>query len=1822
MNSTLRKKTVTATRTLLYLPIHYHRHIIYIKRYPHYYKEEIKYFNHYLPEYASYQGIINETQEAVRNINKVSPELINETMKSIKSLMAFVEENTGPAVNETLKQMKETMPKLNDAIEKSTVLFDKTTETIQTTIKTADNVRTIANFDYSHALVKMVQLIRCRNIFDVILLFIDTFMLYIPFNFSYSDIISSITKLFQRETTPLQASKERDLPVTQGCEQYAPLVLSTLITLSGSLILCKVPSEKWVSQKFDRIAQNFANFSKLFSGSKSLVSIYELLFTTFSKLYGDVYNIEYPGKQALEKLGDDYDNYKKWYLAINHLDNVETYDKLSYCTETRELVNKLNVEATIYGRALLDIKVEPKFMSTYLSSVGKIKKLNDHMLKIGSLLDRKIDPFCVWLTGAPGQGKSFALPSFINAIADKRGFPKKGRIYCKPSSEKFWSNYAGQFAVVIDDIGQVRDQHIVDYFGEFMIYKSNTLWTVNMSDNAEKGKPFTSEVVFCTTNSPFPQPEHINTFDAIYRRRDLLIETKCEGSPYKQNGTFNNMRYRLLDPMTPNVELSEWMDHDEMLHFVTETAFVYLDHQDKVIGRKPWDFPITQGVEFRPHNSRQDHLVLPSIVGEYFDEVPLDEETTDEDWFVPPMVNGYPDWTIATAMQRLHSPVVMLPNIDEIHIQDLFGISTYFDEIGQERPRSIWVSDVLSFGGFNLHEIDNNYERLEVVKEIDEMRRLGPDTYLGAWNLNVLNGLDGFRINKSPYDWLYAIQNLYVDMPTRYLSMLLEVERQMQELIMFNYFELNNPFYAAYHTLENRFNIHYMCYDAALQIPHYQGKYEDAVSYTSKSESIEIIQEEITLKMLRNDYIVTNKYYEGSLTWENYLTNISIIISSTTTSMDEEYFLYPKLTQEMNDNLNDYFITFKIQNQLDLVRLKTILDQEHYNLVKQGKVMTFIKDSLDSVKAKMSSLPHFLTFKNVTIAIAGIISAIGIYKLIQFGRDLTANTDREDAIETMEGEISVEDWILNSNNKTQGAAYYTAERRQVAKRIKPHTIRPVVQGLNDTNSEELISNRILKSLVTFKAVRTNGRIYGQNAFRLAGNMLLLNRHAFYLVERDCDIHITLYNGVNIHQKFDPDRLVLAKNYDLAIYMCDGSMPPAKNNIPHLLRDEDLKYNNIIPTTLVGYDMANDLIFKEFIKAKVYDVPRKFLDESSNQVFLTPKGWTYNANTSYGMCGAMMIASNTKLPRKIIGFHSAKYLNSNDAFGTLVTQEMISEMQAKLPKKYQTMVHSEEEEYDEIKLGHLQGTTMEVLVPFHQEKNDLEGNFSYYKKMHKAILSQGKTSIKRSPIFEMIKEHQTEPAILHINDPRMDERQDPLVKQILSYGQPIKPFEKKDLIVAMDQVTTEIMHKVQPLTQNIDVLTESEAINGIPDLEYYDRMDMHTSPGYPYTQTRKKGQSGKAYLFKQHLNGDYSVEDSLLRRNLDYREHQAKLGYRSRSIWTDCLKDERRKLPKIKQGNTRSFTMGPVDYTILARKYMLHFCAAFYAAHTDFFSSVGITPESSDWTRLYERLNRFGPYSINKDYEKFDRKTRGEIIEYVCELVVTWYGKQHDDEFRNVIYVLLNELTHTNVIMRDLYYMKHQGIPSGNFMTVIINTIINAIYLRFIYRRLCRRFGKKDYLDKYSEMVGDAIYGDDDKLSPRPEIVDFFNFTNLKAEFAIYGINITPSSKDEKIVDYEALGDGTYLKRMFKQHDYFKEKFLAPIELTTIYELTNWITDSNDEIMQIRLNCEDALKFAFHYGFEFFSELKGKINAALTEKNIDPVHISYDTCDENWLLTFK
>lgn len=713
---------------------------------------------------------------------------------------------------------------------------------------------------------------------------------------------------------------------------------------------------------------------------------------------------------------------------------------------------------------------------------------------------------------------------------------------------------------------------------------------------------------------------------------------------------------------------------------------------------------------------------------------------------------------------------------------------------------------------------------------------------------------------------------------------------------------------------------------------------------------------------------------------------------------------------------------------------------------------------------------------------------------------------------------------------------------------------------------------------------------------IGGRDCLLPTH-FFKELKDGDLFQLYHDHAWVDVAFDLRKLRQIPNKDACLYEMPPQIHAYKDKVKHFISESDLPYVKKVDSSLVKLTGGKTMVFAgtaQAIRSIEYDLKNP---DCSVTPILIQNAFTYtDIPVVAGDCGSVLICHSSRVSGVVLGIHVAG--TSAQGYTTLITREMLNSLRQNSIQKLGTPAPAAQAHFSN-------------LVP--------QGHFGRIGTVSPAemIVQSDKSQIIPTTIHNEVFETVVGPSVLHARDPRLAKKVSPLKKGIEKYGTTVPPFPRKDLDLIEEYLKSEVARF--PKAREPTRLTLRENIQGIPEIEGYEKLPMDTSPGWPYVLSRPKYEKGKKYLFDVELG---EIVDEELKSKLSARRDLANLGERVTSVWTDCLKDERRPLEKISSGSTRVFTIPPVDFSLLLRECTMDFAVATKNARHFSFTKVGIDAQSLEWTALFNWLSAKSNLCIAGDFSRYDGTIPAELIMMFFRIIYYFYTNSDDPELDRDLYnslmVLGDEIVHTVQLAKDQLYVTHIGNPSGNPLTVILNSFVNIMYMLLAWLGTMRTTNPQYCsVASFFDHVRAAVYGDDNLLSITAEVIDIFNQETISDYLQRYSITYTNESKSG-VTKYKPLLDATFLKNGFAHHQEYNHLMVPLMSETTIHELLNWTRIAPDQDELLLDNIHDSLRFAYFYGKQYFTTLRIKIIEALSHHDLNFSVKTYSDYDQ-WFL---
>jgi len=233
-----------------------------------------------------------------------------------------------------------------------------------------------------------------------------------------------------------------------------------------------------------------------------------------------------------------------------------------------------------------------------------------------------------------------------------------------------------------------------------------------------------------------------------------------------------------------------------------------------------------------------------------------------------------------------------------------------------------------------------------------------------------------------------------------------------------------------------------------------------------------------------------------------------------------------------------------------------------------------------------------------------------------------------------------------------------------------------------------------------------------------------------------------------------------------------------------------------------------------------------------------------------------------------------------------------------------------------------------------------------------------------------------------------------------------------------------------------------AILGIPKTRY-SAMKLNTAIGWPLMCKFPKGQKKSDIIKINEERTEVKIHKYALEEYVSANEGR-KRAVCAPTVFMDFPKDELLKVGKA----TRLINGAPLHHTLDMRRYLGEFLESI--VHLGNKIAVGIDVHSTDWVEVNAGQNDV----VNEDYKNFGPGFHSQWIDVISEIAVAWTKryKTNDPEYENVIRCLFRELQNATHIAGDLIFQVLCGSPSGAFATDRINSLANICYHCLCYLR--------------------------------------------------------------------------------------------------------------------------------------------------------------------------
>lgn len=431
---------------------------------------------------------------------------------------------------------------------------------------------------------------------------------------------------------------------------------------------------------------------------------------------------------------------------------------------------------------------------------------------------------------------------------------------------------------------------------------------------------------------------------------------------------------------------------------------------------------------------------------------------------------------------------------------------------------------------------------------------------------------------------------------------------------------------------------------------------------------------------------------------------------------------------------------------------------------------------------------------------------------------------------------------------------------------------------------------------------------------------------------------------------------------------------------------------------------------------------------------------------------------------------------------------------------------------------------------------------------------------------------------------------------------------KGLSKALDDIPT--------LKLDVRPLTEMETVCGIDGLRFIDKMPPNTSIGYPLSGPK----SNYITLLDPTDHPTHQCPAVLDQRFWDHAYEMEELylkGERAYPIFKACLKDEPTKMTKDK---VRVFHGAPVALQLLVRKYYLPIARILSVLPFASECAVGVNAQGPEWDQLAKHVKRFGEERILAgDYSKYDLRMPAQVM-FVAFRIMMDIAKDcgYSDRDLSIMTGIATDICYPLMAYNGDLIQHYGSNPSGQNLTVYINSIVNALLFRCAYYHIYA--GRKN-LPAFRDVCSLITYGDDAKSSVHADFPEF-NHISVAKFLEERDMKFTMPDKESEPTPYMIDKEADLLKRA-NVYSEDTGMIMGALDEDSIFKSLHSCLKSKaiTREQQAMQNIDGALREWFNHGREVYEKRREQMREVAKRAGITHgctvIHESYDDRLQAW-----
>ena len=1389
--------------------------------------------------------------------------------------------------------------------------------------------------------------------------------------------------------------------------------------------------------------------------------------------------------------------------------------------------------------------------------------------------DSRPVPVGVYLQGDPGVGKTFVIHKLIGLITNT-----ENPCYYRNASDKYWSKYNHQPTLVMEEAFATNEESS-EQIGQFLTMMSNAPLSLQMADLSEKGRAFTSSLVFSTSNFSIlgtPKIPYLRSTEAYLRRWHYVVQVKpARGFANKAGGLnlekvkaqseedrnqFKHMLFYVYPFADGKRQAAVLMSFFELATVIRGTIFYE---------RKQWEAQedLDDGTRAAYRDWVRDNV----------------DEAEQGEVFPDPPPTHIPPVNLTDGEFEAQSDVPPLAD-DEEFLTPCSSSSS--SSSSSTKSEAIALDDVLSLSG--------SEEAISLaITSVDAYRASNRNVWLNE-------PLKGFDAALNP-ELTGQMEALYRKFAKLHVIPLTDYERLPQDvrIRLFVYAALTYPQVwgktiecqpiedgPKWRSKEEMFFAHNIvagCKPSKIKVArHVHSHYLKLVKAVSTTKAPHMLWTRGVLHVLRwlgvsEDSLDT--IYRDAVEATLSRSDPSKVLNGVLDEAEEDVILSNANVPTLSDcptSVPATFLTDMMYHDSggDVFEYKAATPKQFDLAVSLTMASRKFKDAFGfSFKSAMSWLGTISAF------IGGLYATKKVMEVLAPPSTGGFNSDSSDSDNDF-------DYIDHSKKEPKGRRYdnrrANAKLRRRAATTKRSGYFAQSVGFND---QDVLSS--IGSCVS--SIRTPAG--SANCVALSGLVYLTSKHLFHYSDgqsltEGADVYLTINGKEHCLGYSEADFVTLCTEINGKVLPSDFvafKAPAQCNRRKGILR---FMVGDGSVSKLQSLENAVAITHRGVVDLGLATRINQVMEWSYNEhgpIMRSKSRYQYKSVLQPGDCMSPIVRRGSGDSKVVVGFHTMLWRSGNKGVAMAWDAEGITQV---------------------LSLFDDSASSLPVLPPiYEQEPQMVSEGLEYQGRILEPVVGMQKKTHKQYGILsETSLAGACDKQFVNLDPDTINEK---MLEGIKKIAKPKGTFPRNIHVDIVDNLTDEL--RILKPSVEPRVLTESEAINGVDGMP---RLDLSSGPGFPLKHKYPNGLKKRDFLANIGTEEEpcYEVDNQDLRQEIDEHLDFLKDGVPSYKASMVFPKDEVRSPAKVDK--PRPVMADNFANTIVMRSYFGAFISSFFTNYPLFWSAVGMDTDGPDWNDMILYLKQVGTNGFDADVKAMDSTVHIQVAMGLLDAINTWYTAHsgHTDEEGNQVRALLMEnVIYTPIVLGKDVYMKYNGNSSGCVLTTILNCYGVRYALMGAYLQTPMPVDLRG-LHNFRNLVRTKGYGDDVIVCLSERVSPYFNGASYQQSMASLGIDIVRADKLEGEIPLKPIEECEFLAgtTVPVPEDLNLPpgiSYLFKIQKESLGKPIRFVTDSISRVEASITNANGALRRLLPYGKAYFTQVRDEFLAAFKAHDIEP-----------------